>query len=334
MAPYQALLHFIVTELRPIYAIQLALSCFIGQKIMLGRLLGFNKDEWQLMNSEYAKCVVNDAQAYLWSGSSAGCGDSGKNEACDKKFVTSGKCPLDASTADDVNLSGGYDVPDGGYIFNTILCIVSALVWAILVYKFCKEVGWKSELDGGYVKWCLRLEHGSFYRKLIYGWFAVDMISFIVAAAVYGMTFGEVAFMLLLLAGFRQMLTIDGKDTLIDMDCEGFNKVVFKFLPIFLWGCDATLDTAGEHKFRSVLDPAKYGPKLEELILSTTGDGLQLIQAGGGKAGVGATTVATIVAPVVPAPTDPTEVIVELQPTTSEPAADPTEGQANNETGV
>jgi hypothetical protein len=176
-----------------------------------------------------------------------------------------------------------YDLPDGAAFFNVTLLVVAAVVWAFLVGKFLKEVGADSDLNGKYVRWCLRLEHGSLYRKIVYTWLVLCVISMITATSMYGMSPEQLATVLVVIISFRQLLTIDGKDSLIDMDAAGFDDVVFKFLPIFLWGADVTLDSAGEHKVRLVLDPQKYSDKLNRIVESGAG-GLQLIQPGSGKA--------------------------------------------------
>ena len=184
---------------------------------------------------------------------------------CKRKELTgtnapyvSGNCPktgmqpapqYETATFYDSGQIPMFDEFDAVYIVHTWMIILTVAMMLHQLVAFGKQIGFgHKKLDGKFVKFCIEYERGKSYRKMIYIMIGLFIVLAITSAAIWGFQLSEIGAILLSLFTLKTMLTVEGKDTFVDLNHEHFKDIVFKPLPLLMFGPSEVVDLIGASK--------------------------------------------------------------------------------------
>lgn len=187
---------------------------------------------------------------------------------------------------------GQHDVAlDPSFFFTVQLFWVSTLLIASLFSLatglFLRHVGPSAALDGAYVRFCLRLEHGKFFRRCVmFGCVytcIVCVCMFILNPFTFEFYFGVppneyLIELLFVFISLRAMLLTDS-DFALDVDDPSFDDVRFRFFPLFWHGCDEAIQDLTSAVARREIDEGEYYRRKIRKYVRSGGESLRLVQA-------------------------------------------------------
>ena len=150
-----------------------------------------------------------------------------------------------------------------------------------------RHVGPSAALDGAYVRFCLRLEHGKFSRRCVMFGCVYTCIWSILLFTVNPFTF-EFYFivppheylieLLFVFISLRAMLLTDS-DFALDVDDPSFDVVRLRFFPLFWHGCDEAIQDLTSAVARREIDEGEYYRRKIRKYVRSGGESLRLVQA-------------------------------------------------------
>jgi hypothetical protein len=164
--------------------------------------------------------------------------------------------------------------------------ITSALLASLLSLAtgvFLRRIGPSAALDGAYVRFCLRLEHGKRFRRCImFGCVFMCLlgVALVIIFQTQGDTLPSHEYLIEILFSFfalRAMLATDS-DFALDVDDPSFDGVQFRLLPLLWHGCDEAIQDLTSAVARRGIDEGEYRRKLRKYVRSG-GESLRLVQA-------------------------------------------------------
>jgi hypothetical protein len=166
--------------------------------------------------------------------------------------------------------------------------ICSALLASFLTLAtglFLRRAGPSAALDGAYVRFCLRLEHGKRFRRCVIGGCVFVCLMGVGIVIIYqtlpnGGTLPSHEYLIELLFAFfslRAMLLTDS-DFALDVDDPAFDDVQFRFFPLLWHGCDEAIHDLTSAVARRGIDEGEYRRKLRKYVRSG-GESLRLVRA-------------------------------------------------------
>lgn len=167
----------------------------------------------------------------------------------------------------------------GFWICSALLASLLALATGL----FLRRVGPSAALDGAYVRFCLRLEHGKRFRRCVIGgcvFVCLIGVGMVIIYKTVGDTYPsheyliEVFFMFFSL---RAMLLTDS-DFALDVDDPAFDVVRFRFFPLLWHGCDEAIQDLTSAVARRGIDEGEYRRKLRKYVRSG-GESLRMVRA-------------------------------------------------------
>ena len=170
----------------------------------------------------------------------------------------SGDCPrsgmqpahqYDMATFYDGGQIPMFDEFDPVYIIHTIITLMTVAMVLHQLVAFGKQIGFgHKKLDGKFVKFCIEYERDKSYRTMIYAIFGLCIVLVITSIAMWSFQASEIGAILLSLFTLKTMLTVEGKDTFVDINHEHFKDIVFKPLPLLMFGPSEVVDLIGASK--------------------------------------------------------------------------------------
>jgi hypothetical protein len=154
---------------------------------------------------------------------------------------------------------------------------------ALATGLFLRRAGPSAALDGAYVRFCLRLEHGKHFRRCIIGGCVVLCLVGVGVVIIYqtiGGTLPSHEYLIEVLFAFfslRAMLLTDS-DFALDVDDPAFDDVQFRFFPLLWHGCDEAIHDLTSAVARRGIDEGEYRRKLRKYVRSG-GESLRLVRA-------------------------------------------------------
>ena len=151
-----------------------------------------------------------------------------------------------------------------------------------------RHVGPSAALDGAYVRFCLRLEHGKFFRRCVmFGCVytcIVCVLMFIFNPFTFEFNLPKVPpneyliELLFVFISLRAMLLTDS-DFALDVDDPSFDDVRFRFFPLFWHGCDEAIQDLTSAVARREIDEGEYYRRKTRKYVRSGGESLRLVQA-------------------------------------------------------
>ena len=180
--------HFLLTELRPLYAILFATSLYAESKTLQVGIWGDKKSTcW--VNQIYKNCA--ERCGHVWHGQRCNC-DSGAFRACEDNYNGLSE-PQPVFIMDDSHLTSilnessafpsyarGHYAPYETVYYHYALFSLTLAIFVLANVLFLKFVGFSSKLNGRYVRFCLEIEHRHNFRKALK---AYSLIIVVVIAA-------------------------------------------------------------------------------------------------------------------------------------------------------
>ena len=160
---------------------------------------------------------------------------------------------------------------------------LTASFLAMATGVFLRHMGPGAALDGAYVRFCLRLEHGKHFRRCIIGacvFVCLAAVGLIIIYQTLGGTFPAREYLIEVLFMFfslRAMLLTDS-DFALDVDDPSFDDVQFRFFPLFWHGCDEAIQDLTCAVARRGIDEGEYRRKIRKYVRSG-GESLCLLRA-------------------------------------------------------
>ena len=154
---------------------------------------------------------------------------------------------------------------------------------ALATGLFLRRAGPSATLDGAYVRFCLRLEHGKRFRRCVIGgcvFVCVIGVGVVIIYQTLGGTFPSHEYLIEILFAFfslRAMLLTDS-DFALDVDDPSFDDVRFRLLPLLWHGCDEAIQDLTTAVARRGIDEGEYKRKIQKYVRSG-GESLRLVQA-------------------------------------------------------
>ncbi len=164
--------------------------------------------------------------------------------------------------------------------------ICSALLASLLASAtglFLRRAGPSAALDGAYVRFCLRLEHGKRFRRCVIGGCVFVCLVGVGIVIIYQTLSGTLPsheYLIEVLFAFfslRAMLLTDS-DFALDVDDPAFDDVQFRFFPLLWHGCDEAIHDLTSAVARRGIDEGEYRRKLRKYVRSG-GESLRLVRA-------------------------------------------------------
>ena len=167
----------------------------------------------------------------------------------------------------------------GFWICSALLASLLALATGL----FLQRAGPSAALDGAYVRFCLRLEHGKRFRRCVIGGCVFVCLIGVGIVIIYQTLSGTLPsheYLIEVLFAFfslRAMLLTDS-DFALDVDDPAFDDVQFRFFPLFWHGCDEAIHDLTSAVARRGIDEGEYRRKLRKYVRSG-GESLRLVRA-------------------------------------------------------
>jgi len=154
-------------------------------------------------------------------------------------------------------------------------------IWAAAMVLFLRALGPNANLNGAYVRFCLRLERGRFFRRMIIAVCTLVALTTVPGIVIWWLWFDEpprlselceVAF---LFTALRGMLLTDS-EFVLDVDDPAFDEVEFNFLPFVVHGVDEAIHDLTAAVVRRRIDPKTYEIKMKKYV-KRGGEGLRVV---------------------------------------------------------
>ena len=137
---------------------------------------------------------------------------------------------------------------------------------------FLTAVGPFANLDGKYVRFCLKLEHGRLFRRMVIFLFCVCMFGFVFFIVSYWFYYYRppspdlLLELMLVITSCRAMLLTDSPGFIIDVEDDAFGDVRFNLGALSFHGCDESLTDLATAIMRRELDPKVWDVKSEKYV--------------------------------------------------------------------
>ena len=161
-----------------------------------------------------------------------------------------------------------------GFVFNMAVIVApSCCIFLYANYCFLRDVGWSADLEGRYVRFCLRLVVEARYRWWVRGYTTVltmSMLAMVVMMSIYSSPSSSVLVELaFIFVSCRSLIPlVDEKYSIVDLDDEGFDHVRFAFTPLFKFGCDEVMQDLAAAQVRRAMGPRVYKSKADGYVIS------------------------------------------------------------------
>ena len=280
--------HFLLTELRPLYAILFATSLYAESKTLQVGIWG-NKKSTCWVNQIYKNCA--ERCGHVWHGQRCNC-DSGAFRACEDNYNGLSE-PQPVFIMDDSHLTSilnessafpsyarGHYAPYETVYYHYALFSLTLAIFVLANVLFLKFVGFSSKLDGRYVRFCLEIEHRHNFRKALKAYSLIIVV--VIAAGWYtfwqlsSITPGQrdILELLLIAISCKAMLVTEHKH-IIDIEDDEFDEVQFNLVPMFYHGVDASVGDLSRALVLKEYD-AEYFEKKAKIYLKGSAAGLKL----------------------------------------------------------
>ena len=303
--------HFVLSECAPLYAVQLAFTTFVISKEFESNFAPGWEDCWMnaayarcayacapmhvwhgvrcaCEKNAFKRCEsmesLRNASSPVWDANEAyvprfvwsdGLTMQQDHDLSDADFFVPGR--VDAYRHVTRHRSDAYPVrytdwvPHETCFVNWFGFICTLVMFCVANVLFLTRVGPCAKLDGAYVRFCLQLERGRFYRRMIIA-YSVCIVGFMIFAIVLAYTLGRVLPQLsdamelvLIVMASRAMMLPEGVPA---ADHPSFAEMEFRFAPLVWQGCDEVVNDLIAARERRKSRPEVYAAKLARYVRS------------------------------------------------------------------